>query len=353
MFMTRLAKHFIVCSLLVSVLCLAVPASAQTPASDAPAAAAITAGDRESDFEARLAKIEDQIVDLQAQSATLESLARGATAGAAAGFPAGAENAPPAGDDGGRIAGIEVQLQALTAQMADILQRLQQMEAAQGIPPRRSGDAGGPAQRGADVARGPADSLPPLVSRDVTAGNASGPGPVFGSAAIETRSDFESPVSGQRIAGGPQGLPPSFAQSPAPARGAQPARFSTSQSRALYDQAYSSLVKREYQAAETYFTQFLQLHPDDALAGPAMFWLGETSFVSGEYRKAADRFLKAYTTFPDDDKAPEALLKLGISLKRLGENGAACDTFSELIQKFPQAQAIVQRAEAEKRRTRC
>ncbi len=326
---------------------------AQAPASDAPSAGDIKASDRESDFEARLAKIEDQIVDLQAQSATLESLARGATGGAAAGFPAGTENAPPVVDDGGRIAGLEVQLQALTAQMADILQRLQQMEAAQGIPPRRSGGLGAPAQRGTDVAGGPADSLPPLGSRDVTGGTASGPGPAFGSAAIETRSDAEALISGQRIAGGPQGLPPSFAQSPAPARAAQPARFSTPQSRALYDQAYSSLVKREYQAAETYFTQFLQLHPDDALAGPAMFWLGETSFVSGEYREAADRFLKAYTTFPDDDKAPEALLKLGISLKRLGENSAACDTFSELIQKFPQAQAIVQRAETEKRRTKC
>jgi TolA-binding protein len=64
-------------------------------------------------------------------------------------------------------------------------------------------------------------------------------------------------------------------------------------------------------------------------------------------------FLKSYTNYPASEKAPESLLKLGVSLKRLGENSAACDTFVEIEQRFPQAQAIVQRAQAEKRRSNC
>jgi tol-pal system protein YbgF len=134
---------------------------------------------------------------------------------------------------------------------------------------------------------------------------------------------------------------------------ARPAAPSSAEARALYDQGYSSLIKREYQAAETYFTQFVKLYPNDPLLGPAQFWLGEAAFISGDYRKAADNFLKSFKSDPAGDKAPESLLKLGISLKRLDQGPAACETFAELERRFPQSTSVLQRAEAEKRRSKC
>ena len=144
----------------------------------------------------------------------------------------------------------------------------------------------------------------------------------------------------------------------APPRSSQPSAPVTASTggtaRALFDQAYGALNRREYSAAETYFQQFLDEYPSDPLAGSAQYWLGETAFVSGEYKSAADRFLKTFTNYPTNERAPEALLKLAISLRRLGNNTDACATFAELGRRYPQApKTVQQRADAEKKRANC
>ena len=105
---------------------------------------------------------------------------------------------------------------------------------------------------------------------------------------------------------------------PAPRGNTQTAATGGS-ARALFDQAYGALNRREYTQAETYFQQFLDQYPNDALAGSAQYWLGKSAFVSGEYKTAADRFLKTFTNYPNNERAPEALLKLAISLRQLAE----------------------------------
>ncbi|MDZ4792546.1 MAG: tol-pal system protein YbgF [Hyphomicrobiales bacterium] len=294
----------------------------------------------------RIDKLEEQIIDLQSQAAALESLANNAPATRDGGAGFGAD-----GGGGG-------QNQALSAQVAELTQRLQQLERQLGFaPPRSSGpppsaNAGPPPLQN----REPLNSQPSRQSPQGYASEQNRPGGGFGSTTVEPGGSSGGAFSSEppRRYASPQGAGP---QTGAPAYGggsdAQPARFSSGEAKTLYDQAYGSLVKREYQAAETYFTQFLKQHPSDPLAGPAQFWLGETAFVSGEYRQAADMFLKSYTNYPASEKAPESLLKLGLSLKRLGESSEACNTFSELEQRFPQAQAVIQRAQAEKRRSNC
>ncbi|MDX2266351.1 MAG: tol-pal system protein YbgF [Hyphomicrobiales bacterium] len=298
----------------------------------------------------RMDKLEEQIVDLQSQTAALESLANSgsASSGAAGGYAAGGD--------------LEAQVRALAAQVADLSQKLQQMERQLGFStaPRGAPAAGidreSPAPpRGAPPPSFADRGVDRAVERPPALGAPDRSG--FGSTTVEP--DGFPPRSGPAASAEP---PRRFAGSPPPATGfgaapgpdaAQPSRLSSAEARSLYDQAYGSLVKREYDAAETYFTQFLRQHPNDPLAGAAQFWLGETAFVSGEYRQAADLFLKSYTNYPASEKAPESLLKLGISLKRLGEGSAACDTFRELEQRFPTVQAVMQRAQAEKRRSNC
>ncbi len=288
----------------------------------------------------RIDKLEEQIVDLQSQAAALESLAN--------------NTGPSTG--GGGMGGSDPQMQALSSQVADMIQRLQQIERQLGVtPPPR-----------AAYTPPPVTAQPPSQFRDQGYGapqiqpqNFSGDRPLssggFGSTTVEPQTSAGGSLSSEppRRFGSQQAANPQIGASPYGGSDVQPARFSSGEAKALYDQAYGSLVKREYQAAETYFTQFLRQHSDDPLAGPAQFWLGETAFVSGEYKQSAEMFLKSYTNFPASEKAPESLLKLGISLKRLGETKEACNAFSELEQRFPQAQAVVQRAQAEKRRSNC
>jgi tol-pal system protein YbgF len=131
------------------------------------------------------------------------------------------------------------------------------------------------------------------------------------------------------------------------------AALSSPQAQSAYDQAYGAYQQQNFRAASAGFEQFLQRYPNDPLAGSAQYWLGEAAFTSGEFRKAADLYLKTATNYPDTEKAAESMLKLGISLKRLGENDAACSTFSELSKRYPNASALLQRAETEKRRSSC
>jgi tol-pal system protein YbgF len=296
----------------------AYPLLAQQPGSGFRTSAV---GDAASGLTARVEKLEEQMVDLQGTVAGVETLAKsGGGSSAASGI--------------GASSGGGADTRQLAAQIAELNQRLERLEARMGA----GGAAGGArSQAPAVAAVAPApgfqerDPLPPVGGRGSQAGT--------GDTATGTGTD-PRPSSRQAAVD-----PAPRVTSSAP---------SSSDAQALFEQASSAFGRKEYSAAETYFNQFMQQYPNDAKAGLAQFWLGETAFASGEYRAAADRFLKAFNNYQTSEKAPEALLKLAISLRRIGENTAACESFSELQKRFPQApKAVTQRAETEKRRANC
>jgi tol-pal system protein YbgF len=313
------------------------------------------------DQEKRLQRLEEQIVDLNAQIGTVESMTRGA-----GGAPAGGGGYSGSGGDVGQM---ESQLRAMGSQLNEIMRRLERLESRSGMAPAPGdapsyGDAaprggtGGRQGRGRPAESGTGFSIGGLD--DQQDGDAGSPPPQQpasrGSFSSDTtRGDDRSSGSGWATESAPA---PSGAVGGS--RGAQTssapvrvAALSSPQAQSLYDQAYGAFTQRNYRAASEGFEQFLQRHPTDPLAGTAQFWLGEAAFTGGEYRKAADLFLKTTTNYPDNEKAAESMLKLGISLKRLGENDAACGTFSELSKRYPNASALLQRAETEKRRSNC
>jgi tol-pal system protein YbgF len=280
---------------------------------------------------ARLERLEQQITDLQGVVAAVESLAK-SNAGGGSGYAAAA---------GGGASSDQVR--QLSEQIADLTQRIERLEARLGEggggggggssapQPQRGGDLG----YGASPAGGFEDKqqLPPLGGPPAPAYS-----PRQSAAAAPARSNSYDAAAAGAGAGA----------------GAVAASTGGSPARALFDQGYGALNRREYSAAEGYFQQFLEQYPSDQLAGNAQYWLGETAFVSGEYKTAADRFLKTFTTYPTSERAPEALLKLAISLRRLGNTSDACATFSELTQRYPKAsQSVMQRADAEKKRANC
>ncbi len=127
-----------------------------------------------------------------------------------------------------------------------------------------------------------------------------------------------------------------------------------SDAEALYKDAYSHMLRRDYASAQNAFGALVKNHPQSRMAGNAQYWLGETYYVRGKYRPAADAFLKAYRNYSKGIKAPDSLMKLALSLTRLGQKGAACKTFDELDAKYPDAPGHVkQRAGMERRRAGC
>lgn len=359
--------------------------SAQDAARNAPAAAAASGG---ADVGTRLQRVEEQIVDLSAQLGTVETMARASTAAPTD------PSAAAGGGDAGRIAQLETEVRALSAQVSELLQRLQQLDGRSGglAPAPQSGgnamshysDGGQPAGDGRSAPGGaaggfsadvePAQPAPKPAQKKSSGGlfglfgggsseeENSEPESLTPSAPVQPRTQPVQPMSGGGIAPaapdrGASAAAPDRAgasSSAPPMRQAQvQAAVSPGQAKALYDSAFIALQEGNHKAAAEGFDEFVQRYPTDAMAGSAHFWLGEASFTNGEYRKAADNFLKTATDFPQSEKAAESLFKLGVSLKRLNENDAACSTFGELARRYPNAGPLLQRADAEKRRAKC
>lgn len=121
-----------------------------------------------------------------------------------------------------------------------------------------------------------------------------------------------------------------------------------------YRYAFDLLRKQNFAAAETALAAFVKSHPDNALAGNAQYWLGETFYVREQYDQAAVAFTEGFQTYPDSSKAADNLLKLGMSLGNLGKKDDACTTFGHLISNFPNASAVVlDRARQERKNRGC
>ncbi|MEM8878906.1 MAG: tol-pal system protein YbgF [Pseudomonadota bacterium] len=108
-----------------------------------------------------------------------------------------------------------------------------------------------------------------------------------------------------------------------------------------YDLAYGFLLRGEYDTARNAFAAFLSRFPNDALAGNATYWIGETHYQQQNYSDAARVFLDTSQNHQSSPKAPDAMLRLGQSLGRLNQRDAACSTFAELQRRYPQAQGDV------------
>jgi len=121
-----------------------------------------------------------------------------------------------------------------------------------------------------------------------------------------------------------------------------------------YEYARNLLVQQDYAGAERSFAAFVNTHPDDALAGAAQYWLGETFYLRANYDAAARAFAEGYQKYPKGSKAADSLLKLGMSLIQLNRKKDACTLFKELDQRYPDAATNVKQAvQRERQRAGC
>jgi tol-pal system protein YbgF len=295
------------------------PPAAAKPAKANPDGTSAPASGSESALKQRVEALEDQLVDMQVLVGTLETLAKsGGASSASQAYRAG--NSGSSGADTARVEGLEGQVRTLTSQVQQLSEQVRSL----GGQPRRS-----------DV------------------------GPTGGSTVGSPRPTAAQPVDLAGANTGPgsnAGFPSSTLDNgPAPAPTAAPTLSADGGNpKQLYETAYGYLLQQDYGAAETSFDEFLKRYPNDALAGNAQFWLGESYFVRGQYKAAASAFLKGYQSYGRSAKAPDSLLKLAMSLGRLGQKDQACSSFAELNTRYPTASADVKsRAAAERQRSGC
>ncbi|MBC7102538.1 MAG: tol-pal system protein YbgF [Parvibaculum sp.] len=166
-----------------------------------------------------------------------------------------------------------------------------------------------------------------------------------------------SPAAGSGDGAGAQSsVGPGSSAAPAAgaAAGSAPSVLPNGTPETQYEFAIDLMKRGQYDKARAAFQEFLQIHPKNALAGNAQYWLGETYYAQNDYKRAGDAFLTGYTTYASSSKAPDSLLKLGMSLAALDNKDAACTVWGELGSKFPQASpSVVARARLERQKAGC
>jgi tol-pal system protein YbgF len=170
----------------------------------------------------------------------------------------------------------------------------------------------------------------------------------YGRPPASPEADYErQPAGAARNAGSVPPYAVAMAQPPAPAG-------SPGSPHEIYDAAMSYLQRRDYQAAEEAFRDFLRRYPADRRAADAQFNLGESLFQRQSYQDAADAFVALSKKYENSAKAPDALLRLGQSLMALNERELACVAFGDVGRKYPRAQPSVKQAvDREQKRARC
>lgn len=107
----------------------------------------------------------------------------------------------------------------------------------------------------------------------------------------------------------------------------------------LYERAFATLQKKDWEQAQLLFQQFVNENPSHEYADNAYYWMGEVYYTQGEYALAIDEFQKVPELYPGGNKVPDALLKLGLCYQGLGDGNSASKTLRQLVDAYPQSAA--------------
>ncbi len=299
-----------------------------------------------SNIEQRLRRIEDSLIDMRAMIGALQSFAPGdgAASGQDGAMPEGgmsaapdpfgdteqslAEPAPqPSVGANPQLQQLEIQVQALSAQLSETVTRLDRLEAAM-----RQGDA-------SEV-----DGAPQPSADDADADLA---------AAQDTEADVETGF-GTTTVQTPTAPEDDFGVWEDETMSAPADEAGNPDAQAMFTQAFDALQAEDYAAAREGFEQFLDTYPDDPLANDARYWLADAAFAEGDYVVAANNFVKVYNTAPTGEKSEETLLKLAVVLRRLDRPESACDALSRLDGRLHgMPENFRERVDNERRRSGC
>jgi len=310
----------------------------------------------------RVRQLEEQFLDMQVMIGTLQSMSRSGGGGSSARL------GPTGGVSAGnvRMRQLETQIQALTAQLQQLSNKISGRRSDAGavvVPDRQYADRASSAVASSAV---PSLSVSPLSgsspsaelrpsSAPYAAPRQAGTTEVAGFGSTTVTPSAGRALSGNAVGAG-DGIGAYLSRNQSAAAQSKARRMASrgGDPKQLYETAYGYLLQQNFGSARSAFADFLELYPNDPLAGNAQYWLGETYYVRNKYRAAAKAFLKGYRKYGHSNKAPDSLLKLAMSFDRLGQKDAACSSFGELKSKFPRASSHVKnRAQSESKRLGC
>lgn len=103
----------------------------------------------------------------------------------------------------------------------------------------------------------------------------------------------------------------------------------------LYDAAFASFQRREYDDSIKGFQRILKLYPDGKFNANAEYWSGLALLNSAEYEAAAAAARNLIERYSDSNKVPDAKLVLARALKSLQNEEKAKKVLSDIVREYP------------------
>ena len=148
-------------------------------------------------------------------------------------------------------------------------------------------------------------------------------------------NDFPGSVSQSQKA---SALSPARTPSRAPAtrnigRGTlEPALLSEQQ---LYQMAYDSVIKSNFDLSIAEFDQYLSIYPEGRFVANAYYWKGQAYLYLNRYDEAVESYEVIGNHHQDSAKLPDALYGLALSFEGMGNIAEARRLLSDIRRRFP------------------
>lgn len=110
----------------------------------------------------------------------------------------------------------------------------------------------------------------------------------------------------------------------------------------LYNNALGDFNAGKNDLASQEFAQFLQVYPNNDLAGNAQFYVGEIDYRQNNFQAAIQDYNKVLDQYPGGNKGAAAQLKKGFALLELGQKNEGVQELRSLITRYPKSPEAVQ-----------
>ena len=104
---------------------------------------------------------------------------------------------------------------------------------------------------------------------------------------------------------------------------------------AILNMGMESFNQRDYNRANSLFSELLKSYPTSRQAPNALFWQAETNFQQGDYARAALICQDLIQKFPNNPMVPSAMLKQALSFRKLGKLQAAKILLQDVEKRYP------------------
>ncbi|GJM13943.1 MAG: hypothetical protein DHS20C12_23460 [Pseudohongiella sp.] len=180
-----------------------------------------------------------------------------------------------------------------------------------------------------------ASSAPPIANNRTAASNSG----------LSSSTNATAPLNQRSISDArpntitqPAVQPPTTTPSQTPAtrnigRGTlEPAVLSEQQ---LYQMAYDSVIKSNFDLSIAEFDQYLSIYPDGRFVANAHYWKGQAYLYLNRYNEAVESYEVIINQEQDSPKLPDALYGLALAYEGMGNIPQARRLLSDIKRRFP------------------